>query len=554
MAVTVSLDLTTIYDAEATTNWNTDGDTIAVHSGFQREGTNNLGFQVSQGTGHAWKTIASTDLSTTRIYSWMAAFNNPETKANGGFRIVLGDGTNRVAYFVGGSDDFGFDVGLWNCLVLDTGNLSGMGSSVLAGTLAGLEGNLAAITEVGVGFNFTAKALGNVDNAFWDICRFGNGLIIAGGTSADPGTFSEIATDDASTAAGKAYGIVREIQSGVFGIQGNLTFGDNTGTSDFFFKDQNAVVVIEDHIHGTGTPTAISITVVGNNTATTQHFELGVPVGTGDDERGRNGVTFRNANLTQRLFFDSSDFHLDDFLMFGGGFDGFEHAGIVNSLKFSGDATLGPTHRLSGVSFSRCGPIDFGRVVVRNCSISGHSGTDAAILWNESIDIKNCSFIANTDATNDPAGIEHPSSVGSPYTYDNLTFSGNDFDIFNNSGASITIDAINGANPVTSKGDPVTINNAVTLKVTVKDEAGVAIESAQAAIFRTDDGTELMNQLTDVNGIAQTTFNYSVDVDVSIRVRKSSTGVRYFPVNSPAVITSDGLNVVITLIEDTIAV
>jgi hypothetical protein len=60
--------------------------------------------------------------------------------------------------------------------------------------------------------------------------------------------------------------------------------------------------------------------------------------------------------------------------------------------------------------------------------------TDGALLWNSNIDIKNCSFVGNTDGTNDPHAIEHPAAID--VTYDGLTFSGNDYDIHLTAGAT----------------------------------------------------------------------------------------------------------------------
>jgi hypothetical protein len=63
----------------------------------------------------------------------------------------------------------------------------------------------------------------------------------------------------------------------------------------------------------------------------------------------------------------------------------------------------------------------------------------AALKWNSSIDIKNCSFLGNTDSDNDPAGVEHP-DPGS-FSYYGMVCSGNDNDILNSSGTNITINA-----------------------------------------------------------------------------------------------------------------
>ena len=166
MSVTITNNMTTLYDAESTSGWTTD-DAVTTYTGFQRQGTYCIGMQASNGTTYAYKTITSTNLSNKVIYSWLRS-GNPTTKANGGFRIILGDGTNRRAYYVGGSDDMGFQVGTWSCFVLDTSNLP-TNYSQLAGSSAP---NLSAITEVGAQFNYASKAVGNADNVFIDICRY----------------------------------------------------------------------------------------------------------------------------------------------------------------------------------------------------------------------------------------------------------------------------------------------------------------------------------------------------------------------------------------------
>ncbi len=58
----------------------------------------------------------------------------------------------------------------------------------------------------------------------------------------------------------------------------------------------------------------------------------------------------------------------------------------------------------------------------------------AALLWNATIDMEECSFLANTDADNEPHAIEH--DVAGTRTYDNLKFAGNDFDVENSVAAT----------------------------------------------------------------------------------------------------------------------
>lgn len=537
LSVDSTTNMTIVDDCDAATNWN---GTPSTYSGFQREGTNCLGKKVSQTTYEDYVTVTSVDLTSKRVYAWFKADGLVNTKANGGFRITIGDGTNRRAYYVGGSDDYGFQVGAWTCCVLDVSNLP----ANYAQTNGSSAPNITAITQIGIGCYMLSKALGNVDNFFWDIVRYGTGIIVTS-TSGDDITFADIAADDASTAADKAYGIIREIQPGVYGVQGDILLGNTSGGS-IDFKDQDAVVVFEDRVHGTGTNTAYQFK--GQHSATgTFSLELGIAVGSGDDESGRGGVVFVNANPTsQPVTFDFSDSNIEDVFLYGCSL-----IGCRGTIKFSADGTNGISHHLSGVSFNNCSQVDLGVVVTRNCIFAAYNpDTDGALLWNGSINIKNCKFLGCTDATNDPHAIEHPSS--GTFTYDNLTFSGNDYDInFSATSGTLTINAINGANPstyeITSGGTSVTINNTVTLKVICNNEAGNAIEGVRVRIEDDPLGTQISQGSTNASGeYVDSTYNYSTDEDVKVVAR-----LKGYKFNSAfSTITSDGLTVPFTMIRD----
>ncbi len=113
------------------------------------------------------------------------------------------------------------------------------------------------------------------------------------------------------------------------------------------------------------------------------------------------------------------------------------------------------------------------------------SGTsdDGALLWNSNIDIKNTSFLGNTNAAANADAIQHTAT--GTFTYDSLTFSGNNYDIHNSSAGLVTINSSNGANPATSEntgGGSTVINNTKTLTVTVVNSSGTAIQGAQVSI------------------------------------------------------------------------
>lgn len=479
MAVTVVSNLTTWNEADSTSSLSHNLSSVYPYTagGFPRESTGMVLGQIADNShGYMYYTGSSSNLSNTRVYVWLFSGSCViDTKANGGYKVLIGDSTNARAYYVGGSDYTPFSVGVWKCFVLDTGNLPSSYQQV-AGSGAP---SLTAITRIGGGW----KSLGTVSdfNVGIDVIRYGTGITVYGGTAGDPGTWAEIAAYDASTANGRALGICREIQSGVYGLQGGITFGDNSGSNTFYFKDQDATIVFEDIVNGSGTNTPIDINVVGNSSAATQYFQLGVAVGSGDTQQGRNGCNFINANITgQPVSFDASDADLDDIQLYGCKF-----TGMSDSVAFSSDATTSASHVISGCTFDQCAQVDLGRVTTRNCVFSGYTDdADAALLWNTNIDIKNCQFIANTDSTNDPHAIEHTAS--GTITYDGLTFSGNDYDVNFSGSGDLVIQNTNGSDAstheITGAGTSVDIQTAVNVTVTVKTVGGTNIENARVLL------------------------------------------------------------------------
>lgn len=526
MALTIVKNLTDISACENTTNWSgspTAG-TISV-----REGTNSLGAQVSNTTSNFVFTLASANMTNQRVYIWVNVASVLDTTANGGLGIIVGDVTNQRAYYVGGSDSLGFSVGGFQCLVLDLGNLPSSFAQVAG---AGAP-TISAITRVGIRFKTIVKAQGTALNCFWDMVRYGTGLTVYGGTSGSPGTFQEIATDDASTAAGKAYGIIRRIQPGVFGIQGDIIFGDSAGTNSLYFKDSNSIVLVEDRVIGAGTPTPIRLTVTGNATGSDQRFEMGTAVSSGDDEVGSQPVTFLNTNIVQPCIFDASNSNVKHCLLYGTTFRSFKYTSDP-AISFSSNATNGPNHHLSGCTFDNNGMVDVGRTVVRNCFFSGVNGIGtkyASMLWNANIDIKNCTYLNNTDADSDVAhGIKH--DTAGTFTYTNMKFTGNEKDIWFSPGSgNLVINSASGSNPSTSTNDSsgtVTINNTITYTI-----SGLQTGS-EVRIFRASDDVAL-------DGIesSSTTFDYSYNYsgDVSIYVYISHLSYEWLAINDTLVST-----------------
>ena len=513
MAVTIQTTLTTLYDAETTTGWSAG----TLYSGFQREGNNCLGGQASEGSFEAVYTLSSpvTIQSYETIYSWMQAWGNPETKANGGFAIVVGDGTNRVAYHVGGSDDYGFQVGAWSCFALSPSNLP-TAKTQLLGTA---DPDFSAVTEIGVRFTLINKVIGNIDNVFWDICRYGSGLIIYASDPANPGNFAEIAADDASTAAGKAYGIVREIQPGVYGVQGQLYFYNSS--LPLYFEDRNAVIIMENRGQAQSS-FYVQLNSFGSNTNDFQ-FTLGDKLGTGDSAVGINGVSFLAADPAAMpwgliVYTNSNNPGVSI------GFYGCTFSGLSNVSTLGDDGALAD---FASATIDNSYRVQARQATVVNSIISNSRETSVGALELPSGDthnVRNCRFISN------PRAVEI--TAAGTYTFDALRFSGNTYDVQNSSGGDVTVNAINGSDPTTTietAGGTTTINNLRTHTLT-----GM-VPGSEVTYVRKSDGVVLFNvEDVDSTGTTQYQYNYTGDVDVTILVFH----VNYYPVSVDVTLTS----------------
>jgi len=487
MAVTIVKDLTDLFDGASTAGWNT-APSISAADVSPRHGTASVSWSVGVTTSHFWRTYTAFSLQNTNIYVWMYS-NVPNTRANGGFRIVLGDASHRRAYYVGGSDFRGLQFGSWSCMMLDTRNLPTQFEQIL-GTLAP---NLSAITSVGVGYNHLGKAVAGALTCHCDIIRYGNGLFVRGGTVGDPGTFSDIAALDASTATGNAFGIINKVADGLFTVQGSLVIGDNVGTTTTYFVENNSILFFS--ANGAGND-SYQFRVVGNTTGTNV-FSMGEKLGTGDSAIGVNGCTIQSAS--PHVLVDFAGTNVNTLNLYGNSF--------VNLGTKDIELSNNSAHEFVGNTVNRSGMVIPNESIIRNSFFSQTQGL-ASILWEESINIKGSSIIGNS------VGVRHATSTGSPYSYDNLTFNGNTTDIANTSGNPIVINAVNGSNPVTFTGS-VTINNPTTFRVT-----GI-IPDSEVRIFRTSDRVELAG--VESSGTSfEYQYNYSGDINTYLVVHKET--------------------------------
>jgi len=94
----------------------------------------------------------------------------------------------------------------------------------------------------------------------------------------------------------------------------------------------------------------------------------------------------------------------------------------------------------------------------------------------------------------------------------------------------------------------------VPLEVTVQDAFGAPIQNARVAIYNSSTDQELLNALTDINGVAAGTTSFVSNTNLYIRSRKNSIGfTRYINNDSSGLLESTGFSSIVTLLSDTIA-
>lgn len=523
MALSVTTDFLTLHDGSDVTDpsgaaWSGGGQ-IGLEDGFAKHGSTCVGTTV-RSTGLTTLTLtlpSAQDLSANphlRIWFMHNVPNTLDTTANGGLQLWATDGSNTGYWYVSGSDRH---TGYWEQLVADLN----------APPDAGTAPNLTAITQVGVRIN-KVSASKNVRNTWVDVTRVGGFMYVEGGTSGAPGTFADLlSVDDAN-----AYGIVERL-NGVYFLAGRIVFRPNT--QDLYFKDTGQAVVFKDLLVA---QSLYGFEVQAGSFAAS--IELGEKIG----GSGINGCYMAAAGSAQ---FD---------LAFGDAGSNPNTLGLYGcTISTNGGQIVLPSNTASrevrGCVFSGCGEIIANSCVFEENTIIAPA--DRGVRMTTGHNIKNCSFVAT------PHGVHIPED--GTFTFDGLTFSGTDgvtlYDVEHSTGGALTVNNVNGSNAQYADdtgGGTTTFQNAVYITITVVDQQNNPIQNAQVYVAKSSDGTPLMNQDSDASGVAQTTYNYTADTPVRIRVRKSSPGdTRYVPLDTVGTITVNGLTTTVVLQPDTVA-
>jgi len=424
--------------------------------------------------------------------------SNPETKANGGVRLIIGDGTNRRAYYVGGNDDLGLPVkGGWGVFRLDTANFPASYSQD-AGSAAP---TLTAITQVGVGILQPSKAVGNSPNTWLDrIAYITNGspaFLINGGVSAAPEAFADLVSDDETNGWGFFNNPIAGSKQ--YGIYGAAEWGDSAAAS--YFEDSNAQIFF-----------------IGS----------GLSAGTMDQDvlgysGGTNSLIFQNCILVAIGAAPNWNFNIADHNILS-----------IESSQFIGQGTFAfpasdVNKQVLDSIFDSCGLITTSTLKFEESTVRNASGNGISIS-SISHNVKNSYFTDNNYA------IQMPTT--GDFTFDGLEFIGNTIDINNTSGGTININSVNAENPPTTyTGDTNIVASAIhKLTGMVQYSEVTYVETGtENVLFHIED--------VDETGITEYSYNAAIEKTADIHIHH----VGYVPVLIPAIeLTAAGGSIPIT--------
>lgn len=388
--------------------------------------------------------------------------------------------SNYIDYLINSSDDNNGWNGSWKCFVIDPINTP----SRVSGTQSSI---IASVRTMGIWIDCDGSA--RADSIFVNEISVGSGLRVTGTSTTGWQDIVDYCTDYTT----RGWGMFQE-REGIAYAYGKTYIGDATNqAANVSFADKAKTIQFGFTEYCTNATTgtwALSLAsdssgiVIEDHASYTTTFEDGVLVGS---DNGRSGSSFIGNPLM--------DVSVD---LYGGNNAASITALYNTQLKLlTGGITWGndTDHKYYGGTIAGCDQFDpVGAPALRNLTFSGYVGTLAALLWNENINIQKCGFIANTDVTNDPAGIQHPSAAGTPYAYNALTFSGNDFDVENSSGSAITVNKTGGSDPSTYTGSLVTFSATFSFTIT---------------------GLELNTEVTIVTADTTTVLHHTEDTSVS---------------------------------------
>lgn len=93
----------------------------------------------------------------------------------------------------------------------------------------------------------------------------------------------------------------------------------------------------------------------------------------------------------------------------------------------------------------------------------------------------------------------------------------------------------------------------VTISITVQNTVNQVLQNVTVGVYTVANNTQLIDAVTNVDGVVSTLYDYTVNTPIVIKVRRSGTGgVRYVPFSTIGTITSTGFSLTVTVQTDPI--
>ena len=426
-----------------------------------------------------------------------------------GGMIVLGDGTDRIGYTIGGSDAVGLPyANQYIFFKLDTSDAAATPGTadvdhhVFAGTEANL--NFSAITIVGFGSLHNAKAQGNVPNVFIDNIRYiandSYAATIAGGTTGTPETMTDLVGDDVTVGAGM---FANPIGSAYY-IFAPTEWGDaGTATTAFAGTDEQWFYVGDNGGSRAVGATHFPMRLIGNATGTNIFRQTRVT----------------NVNTGSRSAFDWSDANFDEITLNSTVWVDF---GVITAPGVDVDKNL------DVAVFNNCDQFIMNGMNCTDLTFNGAFNADGAVLLDTAGDSDNASnVIFNSDGTG------HAVIITATGTYDfnewffdtGFTGTGTDAGVYNNSGGAVTINVLGGDVPTVRNGAgaSTTVALAVTLVCNGVAEGTAVRWLSNETVGTITAGDTIMEGIADSTGTVTTALDYEgafgAGLDVLVRAR-----------------------------------
>ena len=408
-----------------------------------------------------------------------------DTRVNAGVVVRLCT-TSATADFrewnVDGKDTIPATEG-WICYVVDPQS---------AGTATTGAYSAASVRFFGGTIKTTTTAKGQ--NLGIDQIMYGRGELLVSGTVTTAGEgFKEIAAVAFDTAGTNRWGIITE-KAGIFYIRGKIILGHATASTTFSSRGETVVWETPSYKDATNVVKLIPDASVGGTTGSdgkttyngigfiggsgTTAIDFGVIVGTDSGRSGSTLVCALNAGLTtpgRTLATVTADNSTMALSLYASTFANFE-----GQIDLTGTGVVGDD--CFACTFNGCGRLD-SNMEIRNINLLNSVAvtTDGAFIWSDTTNLQKGVFAGNSRA------IVFEAITGTPFAFTGITFSGNTFDVRNESLGAITINVSNGTTPTVENvsTSTTTVNAGVATTVTVKDTATPPVAIAGAIVLVT---------------------------------------------------------------------